>query len=344
MSGIYRATFVTEADLSADGSDFDGISSGEVGIFNVDTGAYLSANEAFLQVDFASDTTIADTTSAGAVNVEQSSVIVPRRFQIVQGRDVGNPWCSPIIQKEDVLRIDCTPKSSAAAATSSIDFTGASIAVGETYSIKFVITSIDFHYENFVNPNDSKNVSYVGQVLQYERTATSATLDTELAAMVVEFNAKDGFPFTASYTSGTDVLLFTCDNEFVSFETKYDFSGITTAPSVTTVTDTKHVVGFGDGRIVRGMEKQTQALFGYQNRIYLPQSPTLYSVASNDYDMISLTFDQGRKGHANPWLFTGENVVNIAIKDGTTHTNFDNAFGANIDGGAATIYSKYGAA
>ena len=339
MSGIYRATFVTEADLSADGSDFDGIASGEVGIFNVDTGAYLSANEAFLSTEFADDTS-----GAGATDQQLDTRIIPRRFQIVQGRDVGNPWWSPIIQKEDVLRIDCSPKSSAAAATSSIDLSGASIAVGETYSVKFVITSIDFTYENFVNPNDSKNVSYVGQVLQYERTATSATLDTELAAMVVEFNAKDGFPFTAGYTSGTDVLLFTCDNEFVSFEAKYDFSSITTAPTVTTVTDTKHVVGFGDGRIVRGMEKQTQALFGYQNRIYLPQSPTLYSVASNDYDMISLTFDQGRKGHANPWLFTGENVVNIAIKDGTTHTAFDNAFGANIDGGAATLYSKYGAA
>ena len=43
--GKYNVTFATEADLSADGSDFDGIASGEIGIFNVDSGAYLSAAE-----------------------------------------------------------------------------------------------------------------------------------------------------------------------------------------------------------------------------------------------------------------------------------------------------------
>ena len=46
--GIYNVTFVTDADLSADGTDFDGISSGEIGIYNTD-GTYLSAAESFLR-------------------------------------------------------------------------------------------------------------------------------------------------------------------------------------------------------------------------------------------------------------------------------------------------------
>ena len=79
--------------------------------------------------------------------------------------------------------------------------------------------------------------------------------------------------------------------------------------------------------------------------MYLPQSPKLYADASANYDMITLTFNKQSQGHSNPWLFTGENVINIAVKDGSTNTNFDAAFGINLDGSASetVIYGKYNA-
>ena len=343
--GKYNVTFATEADLSADGSDFDGIASGEIGIFNVDSGAYLSAAEAFLRSDFAAAAAIADTTSAGAVVQALAPAIVPQRFQIVQGRDIGNPWCTPIINSEDVQEISFRGTTAAVAASSSVDLSGASIAVGENVNYKFVITGLDTSYEAFVNPSDDERPSYVGQVINFERTATSATLDTEQAALVVAFNAIENMPFTASYTSGTDVLVFTCDVEGVGFVMKADFSGVTTAPTVATVTDTAFVRGSGDGKYILGQEKKSQGFWGYHNRLYLPQSPKLYADSSANYDMITLTWNQAARPGSNANMFTGNNIVNIAVKDGSTNTNFDAAFGINLDGATSqtVIYGKYNA-
>ena len=105
------------------------------------------------------------------------------------------------------------------------------------------------------------------------------------------------------------------------------------------------VKGTGDGKYVLGAEKKSQGYWGYHNRMYLPQSPKLYADASANYDMITLTFNKQSQGHSNPWLFTGENVINIAVKDGSTNTNFDAAFGINLDGSASetVIYGKYNA-
>lgn len=343
--GIYNVTFVTDADLSADGTDFDGISSGEIGIFNVDSGSYLSAAESFLRADFVAASSIADTSSSGAVTQALATVIVPPRFQIVQGRDVGNPWCSPIIDAEDVQEISFRATTAAHAAKSEVDTSGAAIAVGEIHSYKFVITGLDTSYQGFVDPSSDERPSYVGQIINYERTATSATEDTEFAALVTEFNAIEHMPFTASYNSSTDVLTFTADQEGVNFEMKVDYSGVTTAPTVVTVTDTPFVKGTGDGKDVLGAEKKSQGYWGYHNRMYLPQSPKLYADASANYDMITLTFNKQSQGHTNPWLFTGENVINIAVKDGSTNTNFDAAFGINLDGSTSEtlIYGKYNA-
>ena len=336
-------TFVTEADLSADGSDFDAIASGEIGIFNVDSGGYLSAAEAFLRTDFAAAASIADTSSSGAVTIQQASVIVPQRFQIVQGRDIGNPWCSPIINAEDVQEISFRGTTAAVAGKSSVDLSGASIAVGEIHSYKFVIRGLDTSYQAFVDPSDDERPSYVGQVINYERTATSATLDTEAAALVTEFNAIEHMPFTASYVSGTDVLTFTADQEGINFEMKVDFAGVTTAPTVVTVTDTAFVKGTGDGKYVLGAEKKSQGYWGYHNRIYLPQSPKLYADSSANYDMITLTWNQAARPGSNANMFTGNNIINIAVKDGSTNTNFDAAFGINLDGATTetVAYGKY---
>jgi hypothetical protein len=339
--GIYDVTFVATDDLET-GTDFDGIPSGQVGIFNPDaaTPTYLSADESFLRTNFGGDTATSDTT-----DVSDKTLIVPSRFQIVQGRDIGNPWCSPIIYAEDVIEISHTGALAADAAKAAVDVTGASIAVGEIHSYKFVITGLDISYQGFVDPSDSERPSYVGQIINYERTATSAVLDTEMAALVTEFNAIENMPFTASYASSTDILTITADDEGVEFEMKVDYSGVTTAPTSTAVTATAAERGVGDGKSILGAEKKSQGYWGYHNRMYLPQSPKLYADSSANYDMISITYNLQSRGHANPWLFTGENRINIAILSTATHSNYEAAFGiANLDGATTPkiIYNKFG--
>ena len=345
-SGIQRLTFVgNDADLTANGTAYGAIASGAIGIWDVDAAAYLSASESFLVNNFVANASIADTSTANAIDVTEAlpSAIVPKRFQIVQGQASGNPKCSPIIYSDDVIKINMHPDTPSAAASASFDATGAGVAVGEIHSYKFVITSLDTEYQGFIDPSNDERPSYVGQVINYERVATSAVLDTEFAALVTEFNAIDNMPFTASYTAGTDVLVFTADQEGVNFKLLADFSGLSTAPTVTTVTNNGFVLGNGDGRIIAGYEKMSRAYFGRHNNIYLPMTETLYADAADDYFTIMLTWDQSNKGHANPWLFTGENSILIAVPDGlSTETNWNNAFGnINIGTTDAEIYNKH---
>tara|TARA_S200002703_G_scaffold133142_1_gene121198 strand:- start:6725 stop:7750 length:1026 start_codon:yes stop_codon:yes gene_type:complete len=337
--GIYDVLFVSTDDLES-GSDYDGIPSGQVGIFNPDTGSYLSASESFLQTNFGGDTATSDTT-----DVSDKTLIVPQRFQIVQGRDIGNPWCSPIINAEDVMEISHAGAAAATAASSTVDLTGATFVVGEIYSFKLVVKGLDTSYQSFVDPSDNERVSYVGQVINFERTATATAVDTEAAAAVVEFNEINDMPFTASYDNATDVLTFTADDEGVDFDLLVDFSGVATPPTSTTVTNTRFDKGVGDGKYVLGHEKRSQGYWGYHNRMYLPQSPKLYADSSLNYDMITLTFNLQNRGHSNPWLFTGENRVNIAVLESVTPSHFEQAFGiADLDGSSDTtvIYKKFG--
>jgi hypothetical protein len=340
-SGIQRLTFVgNDNDLASAATAYGAIASGTIGIWDVDAATYLSASESFLVNNFVSATSQAD---AGAVNVALPSAIVPKRFQIVQGQATGNPKCSPIIYSDDVIKINMHPDTSSAAATASFVATGANIAVGEIHSYKFVITSLDTEYQGFIDPSNDERPSYVGQVINYERVATSAVLDTEFDALVAEFNAIDNMPFTAAYVGGTDTLTFTADQEGVNFKLLGDFSGLTAAPTSTTITNTGFVLGNGDGRIIAGYEKMSRAYFGRHNNIYLPMEETLYADAADDYFTITLTWDQSNKGHANPWLFTGENSILIAVPDGlSTETNWNNAFGnLNIGTTDAEIYNKH---
>jgi len=337
-SGIQRLTFVgTDQDLTVAGTAYGAIASGAIGIWDVDAATYLSAAESFLVTNF-----VDATAGAGTTNVQLPEAIVPKRFQIVQGQASGNPKCSPIIYSDDVIKINTHPAAASVAANSSVDVSGAAVAVGEVHSYKFVIKALDTSYQNFIAPGDDERISYIGQVINYERVATSAVLDTEFAALVTEFNAIDNMPFTASYTAGTDVLVFTCDLEGVGFQLLCDFDGLSTAPTVTTVTNNAFVLGNGDGKIIAGQEKMSRAYFGRHNNIYLPQDETLYAVTTSNYDTITLTWDQSNKGHANPWLFTGENSITIAVIDGlTTQTNWNAAWNFTLGTKDAEVYNKH---
>tara|TARA_E500000318_G_scaffold37145_2_gene35905 strand:+ start:2183 stop:3241 length:1059 start_codon:yes stop_codon:yes gene_type:complete len=344
-SGIQRLTFVgTDQDLTVAGTAYGAIASGAIGIWDVDAATYLSAAESFLQTNFVASAAIADTSVANPtdVTVQLPEAIVPKRFQIVQGQASGNPKCSPIIYSDDVIKINSHPATASVAAFSTVDMTGAVIAVGEIYSFKLVIRGIDTSYQGFINPSDSERISYVGQVINFERTATLAGIAADLPALVTEFNAITDMPFTASFNAGTDVLTFTCDIEGVEFDLLADFSGLSTQPTVTTVTNTAFVLGNGDGKIIAGYEKMSRAYFGRHNNVYLPQDETLYAVTTSNYDTVTLTWDQSNKGHANPWLFTGENSITIAVIDGlSTQTNWDNAWNITLGTTDAEIYNKH---
>jgi hypothetical protein len=348
MAGINKMMFVSTAQDLETGSTYNAIPSGQLGIFNPDSGAYLSANESFLKVDFASDVSVADADNAdgdinAAINVAQASVIVPTRFQIVQGRDSGNPWSSPIINAEDVKSIFAAGDVANVAASSVWDATpgtDAVIAVGEVYNIKVVIKGIDTAYSSFWNPVASERIQYVGQVINViERTATSATEDTEIAALVAEAQLGklhlDGV-FVVTTAGGQITLTAPMG---VDFDMIVDQSGLTTAAAGPT--NTRFVKGNGDGRDILDGEKKTQGLFGYQNRLYLPQTPTVYANTALNYDTLTISWDLASRGSASPTLFTGVNELTMAVPAGGTRTNWDNALGHTLGGSNVKIYGKY---
>lgn len=342
-SGIQRLTFVgNDADLTAAGTAYGAIAAGQIGIWDVDAATYLSANEAFIRTD-----AVSDAVGGAADELLGSPMIVPKRFQIVQGQSVGNPKCSAIIYNDDVIKIEHIIDTAETAATGSIDLTGLTTVVNVEISFKFVVTSLDTEYDSYLNPAGSDN--WIGRVINYSYTTSvaitnNATLDAELALLVAEFNAIDNLPLTASYTAGTDVLVFTAEMGLGFRMLSPDFSAAATPPTVATVTNTGYARGNGDGRIVSSNEKKSFGYFGKHNNLYLPQEQEKFAVAATNYDTVILTWDQSAKGHANPWLFTGENSIEIAVPAGlTTQTNWDNAFGVAIGGATAQLYNKHNA-
>ena len=109
----------TAGVLSA-GSTFIAGNAGDIGLWNVGTGAYMNtgtdtyAATDFLSASYAGASTIDDVDTAdGSVNIGLNvdiMNIVPDQFQVVQHRASGQmPFATPIINRYDVEQINYRP-------------------------------------------------------------------------------------------------------------------------------------------------------------------------------------------------------------------------------------------
>jgi len=182
--------------------------------------------------------------------------------------------------------------------TSSVDLTGLTPVVGTEYIIRIVYKDLKEHPGQFTQT--------------YRYISTTATLDTFGAAIVAKITAHSGARVSATYTSGTDVILLTgkaipeCTTaltdidkysqvEFDAYFLYVDSSGNwqTMASTSTAITTTAADHGSGDWELVRDLEKAQKSYRGFTNRTTFPVlEPTTYTVKDETYDLIVIESDK----------------------------------------------------
>jgi hypothetical protein len=182
--------------------------------------------------------------------------------------------------------------------TSSVDLTGWTPVAGTEYIVRIVYKDIKEHPGQFTQT--------------YRHVATTATLDTEGAALAAKINAHAGARVSATYTTGTDVLLLTakaipeCTTSltdidkfsqvrFNAYFLYVDTNGNwqTIASTSTTVTTTAADHGAGTWEQVRDLEKAQKSYRGFTNRITFPvKEPTTYTVKDATYDLLVIEHDK----------------------------------------------------
>jgi hypothetical protein len=166
----------------------------------------------------------------------------------------------------------------------SVDLSGWTPVVGTEYIFKVVYKDIACSHQF------SKTYHYI---------ASSATLDTEGAAIAALINADVNRRVDVTYTTGTDVLAFTGrsygDNETLDSINEYgqiifevflfsdNFDTLTADPYRYVSTDASQ--GSGHWRLVRDEEKWSQGYAGQTNRTHFPViGPDFRTVKSETYD------------------------------------------------------------
>jgi len=176
--------------------------------------------------------------------------------------------------------------------TASVDLTGMTPVVGTEYLVRIIYKDIKEHPGQFTHT--------------YRYVSTTATLDTFGAAVAAKINAHAGRRVSATYTTGTDVLLLTAleipdcctaltdidEFSMVDFDVVFVYvasTGVwTTWPStVTTITYAGPTYGSGNWEQVRDKEKLAKAYLGNTNKTWFPiKEKEFETVVDETYDCV----------------------------------------------------------
>lgn len=212
--------------------------------------------------------------------------------------------------------------------SSVVDLTGWTPAAGTEYLIRIVYKDIKEHPGQFTQT--------------YRHIATTATLDTEGAALAAKVNAHSGARVTATYEAGGDTLTIagkaipectsalTDIDKFSQVEFDVYFLYVTTTgtwatiPStVTTVTKTVAEHGQGTWEQVRDLEKAQKGYRGFTNRTTFPiKEPTTYAVKDETYDLLVIEHDKSYSS-SDAWVKQTPLTTVVAIPNTATSNQSD---------------------
>jgi len=218
--------------------------------------------------------------------------------------------------------------------TASVDLTGLTPVVGTEYMVRIVYKDLNEHPARFTQT--------------YRHVAESATLDTFGAAFVAKINAHAGRRVTATYTTGTDVILLTareipqccsaltdidkfsmvefdCFFNYVSTATATYGNWVTIPSTSTTITYVTASYGSGNWEQIRDLEKSTQADRGVTNTIHFPViEPGKDTVVDATYNMIVIEHDVPYQSPDNQYVKQAPQTTALAFvvpSSGTQQTS-----------------------
>lgn len=214
--------------------------------------------------------------------------------------------------------------------SSVVDLTGWTPVVGTEYLIRIVYKDINEHPGQFTQT--------------YRHVATTATLDTEGAALAAKVNAHKGRRVTATYATSGDTLTIagreipecctalTDIDRFSMVEFDVYFNYVTSAgqwatiPSTsTTVTTTDASYGSGNWEQVRDIEKDVRGYRGISNLTHFPViEPTMDTVVDATYNLIVIEHDVPYQSPDNQYVKDAPQTTVLAFvvpSSGTQQTS-----------------------
>ena len=288
-------------DLTAAGEAYLSGNAGDIGLWNVGAGTYMSTGgAAFAATDFLTDTwgsivTLADTSSAGTATVQQVA-IVPESFQMTQQRSSGQAFVTPIIKREDVKSIEYRQNVVPAAQTDTVTVNTIGGATHKN-AITLTVTSIPTWYNEVENSNTPQLYNRVGEVFYFELTgdgSSGTTTTTAAQAFVDAINANTKCPVGARRDGSTVIMnpktrLNPLGTSGASAATLVE-AGCTwktslpdvdsNASDLSVALTTQHAGGEGTMEQVKSLERRSLANFGYHNRMWFKQEPAINSVTA----------------------------------------------------------------
>jgi len=273
--------------------------------------------------------------------VVASGAITPKEFQITQSRGDGNmPYCSPIINRRDVVSWKIHHYNATVAAT--IGGAGATFdtqVVGDTFGIKIIAKPAAAVYEEFINPSFD-DYNYTGKLYSFEHTATVTTAADNCQAIVDAINADENCPVSASISTA-DITL-TAKDKWTTFEV-IDLGGTGSSSTYTAInfagTDTivgraTPTVGTGNGWQAVSAEKLSEGYRGgNHNKLHLPMTER-YASLTETYDVMEIVLEHsGARAGMNFANHPGNDSLTIEIYIPSGWTDGGGALNEQFAGG-----------
>ena len=309
------------------------------------------------------DLTAADS-SESLVDITYNPTWLYHSFQIVQRAVTGNFIQSPIIDVNQVKRIDYSAHVDTAMEFNTLDI-GASAITGDEIEVKFVVRAAPTTYADFAEPGNAINdLSGDGKVcplaihnnthhkvfnltsLPADRLAETASADDELGLYddiktKIEAHGILNNLLKATDNAGSGLKI---ETRFAHVTVEVIYNNIGDGDGVTStesgyVVKTGFVAGVGNDWQVLSDELRCRSRYGNFNRMYFPQTFDTYVTNGSLYDKIVISYETPNwpKGAGIvPAGGMNQAVIyytNEGSDPGTTGTEFDDVFGyaANTD-------------
>jgi len=300
--------FISNTDVLESGTSFTGIASTpEVGIWDLDgnSGAGAYVNSALYDHTIAASS--ADS-SAGDL-VLASPLWIYRNLQFVQGT-AGNPIASPLIKTADIKRITYDPHVDTVAHLSTCTPNATFTGVTGSVTIKIIFRAMPTDQLSFYDSAASNYTILSGS----DQLPLGVFNTTNHKAIAVEVNEADFSSNTTFVTAAiaaieANNLLNKCvtatGSTALAIQSKHvglifdvvitdgngdDLIAAGAAANVITEAVTGYEAGVGNTWQVLGEEIRCRSRYGNFNRMYLPQNMATYTMATGNYDKITIEY------------------------------------------------------
>jgi len=303
-------------------------SAGEIGVWDVDAGAFLTG-------------------AAGSILTDA------KRVQIVQGMGSGNPISTPIIDVKDIVRINYKPWLNAIPTRASQGFNTGDPASGKDVMVRIALRTTPTAYANYYQDGTAVDLSNDGyqfpllgnfsagrmifniEIPASVHNATEATFYTALKAAIennITFNAL--FTFA---TRGVDAEM-TARHLGVEFDVTVQYSDKSGPVGPSNAISPARFNAASNYAIALSAEKSQRARYGNFNRMYFPFNFPTFAQTGFKYDSIEVQYKHdwpsstgiARAGEINTVeIYWGKGTSALVVGDAGTAT-LDNIFGITI--------------